>query len=144
MKLRNLGLALLLLLTGGASASAETSLLENLGRGVVAVRSTPTDVFVSWRVLGTDPPDTSFNLYRSTNGGAPVQLNGAPITGATHHLDATADLAQANAYFVRPIVFGVEQAPSGSFGLPAAAPIGQFLRVPLQVPPGGTTPVGEP
>ena len=47
------------------------------------------------------------------------------------------DLAQANAYFVRPIVFGLEQAPSASFTLPANAPVRQYLRVPLQVPPGG-------
>jgi rhamnogalacturonan endolyase len=42
--------------------------MENLGRGVVAVRSTTTEVFVSWRVLGTDPPDTAFNLYRPSSG----------------------------------------------------------------------------
>ncbi|HEV2663291.1 MAG TPA: hypothetical protein VG324_00150, partial [Blastocatellia bacterium] len=76
------------------------SLMENLGRGVVAVRSTTTDVFISWRVLGTDPPDTAFNLYRSTGGGAPTLLNATPITGATHFVDNTADPAQANSYFV--------------------------------------------
>ena len=66
--------------------------MENLGRGVVAVRSTTTEVFVSWRVLGTDPPDTAFNLYRST-GGAPTLLNATPITGATQFVDNTADPA---------------------------------------------------
>jgi len=43
-------------------SSTGPSLMENLGRGVVAVRSTTTEVFISWRVLGTDPPDTAFNL----------------------------------------------------------------------------------
>src|SRR5262249_60024132 len=79
------------------------SLMENLGRGVVAVRSTTTDVFVSWRVLGTDQPDIAFNLYRSAGGGAPPLLNPPPITGATYFLDSGADLTQADAYFVRPI-----------------------------------------
>lgn len=56
---------------GAVSAMAQPSplppsLMENLGRGVIAVRSTSTEVFVGWRLLGTDPPDTSFNLYRST------------------------------------------------------------------------------
>src|SRR2546422_1979967 len=106
------------------------SLMENLGRGVVAVRSTTTDVFASWRVLGTDPPDTAFNLYRSTGGGAPTLLNAAPITGATYFVDNTADLAQANSYFVRPIVFGLEQSPSASFTLSANAPVQQYLRLP--------------
>ncbi len=119
------------------------SLMENLGRGVVAVRSATTDVFVSWRVLGTDPPDTAFNLYRSTGGGAPTLLNANPITGVTFFVDSGADLAQENSYFVRPIVFGIEQAPSASFTLPANAPVRQYLRVPLQVPPPGVTPAGE-
>ena len=52
--------ALLLLVTG--RLDAQPSLMENLGRGVVAVRSTATEVTVSWRVLGTDPPDVAFQL----------------------------------------------------------------------------------
>jgi rhamnogalacturonan endolyase len=119
------------------------SLMENLGRGVVAVRSTTTEVFISWRVLGTDPPDTAYNLYRSTGGGAPALLNGTPVTGATYFVDSGADLTQTNAYFVRPIVFGLEQSPSASFTLPANAPVRQYLRIPLQVPQGGVTPAGE-
>ena len=118
------------------------SLMENLGRGVVALRTSATQVLVSWRVLGTDPSDISFNLYRSTNGGPPALLNGAPLTGATQFIDATADLTQSNAYFVRPIIFGVEQSPSASFTVPASSTANAqpFVRVPLQVPAGGTTP----
>jgi autotransporter-associated beta strand protein len=120
------------------------SLMENLGRGVVALRTSATQVLVSWRVLGTDPTDIAFNLYRSTNGGPPVALNGAPITGATQFIDATADLTQSNSYFVRPIIFGVEQPPSTGFTVPAnsTANAQPFLRVPLQIPAGGTTPDG--
>ena len=117
--------------------------MENLGRGVVVVRSTTTEVFVSWRALGTDPPDTAFNLYRSTGGGAPTLLNVTPIAGATHFVDSGADLTQPNDYFVRAIVFGLEQGPSGSFTLPANAPVRQYLRLPLQIPPAGVTPAGE-
>src|SRR5512134_974208 len=62
---------------------AQPSLMEGLGRGVVALRSSATDVFVGWRVLGTDPPDVAFNLYRSSDGAPAVRLNAAPITGAT-------------------------------------------------------------
>ena len=133
--------ALLLLVTG--RLDAQPSLMENLGRGVVAVRSTATEVVVSWRVLGTDPPDVAFNLYRSTAGAAPIRLNVSPIDGPTHYVDGTADLTQPNTYHVRPILFGLEQAPSASFTVPAAAPVQTYLRVPLQVPPGGTTPAGE-
>src|SRR4030095_16065063 len=67
----------------GQSPVLQPSLMENLGRGVVAVRSTTTDVSVGWRILGTDPPDIPFNLYRTTGGGTPMLLNATPVTGAT-------------------------------------------------------------
>ena len=127
--------ALLLLVTG--RLDAQPSLMENLGRGVVAVRSTATEVVVSWRVLGTDPPDVAFNLYRSTAGAAPIRLNASPIDGPTHYVDGTADLTQPNTYHVRPILFGLEQPPSASFtraggspgaGVPARAASGSTRR----------------
>src|SRR5690348_1863599 len=67
------------------------SQMENLGRGVVAVRSATSEVFVSWRVLGTDSPNIGFNLYRSTGGGTATLLNASPITGATSFVDGGAD-----------------------------------------------------
>jgi rhamnogalacturonan endolyase len=130
------------LIGGSVTLRAATHMMEYLDRGVVAVRTSSTEVFVSWRMLGTDPTDVSFNLYRSTNGGAAVALNGSPLTAGTNFSDATADLTQPNAYFVRPIISGVEQAASGSFTLVANAPVQQYLRVPLNRPAGGTTPDG--
>ncbi len=120
-----------------ASAHAATHLMENLGRGVVAVRATDTDVFISWRVLGTDPADIAFNLYRSTNSAAPTLLNATPLTGATHFTDTTADFTQPNAYSVAPVIAGVEQPASPAFTLPANSPIQPYLRVPLQRPAAG-------
>ena len=38
--------------------------MEDLGRGVAAVRRSPSEVFVSWRYLSGDPSDISFNVYR--------------------------------------------------------------------------------
>ena len=37
--------------------------MERLGRGVVAINC-GDHVFVSWRLLGTEPQDTAFNVYR--------------------------------------------------------------------------------
>ena len=144
LHLRSLLLAGLVSLGVGTHALvAAPSLMENLGRGVVAVRSSTTEVFVSWRVLGTDYADTAFNLYRSTDGGAPVLLNAAPIDGATNFVDTTADLTRTNLYTVRPIVFGAEEAAGPGFTVAADAPVQQYLRLPLQRPAGGTTPTGE-
>ncbi|HYP15726.1 MAG TPA: rhamnogalacturonan lyase, partial [Opitutus sp.] len=119
------------------SALAAPHLMENLGRGVVAVRTSETETFVSWRMLGTDPSAIAFNLYRSTAGGAPLLLNATPITGATHFTDVDADRSRTNAYFVRPLIDGAEQASSAAFTLPANAPLQPYLRIPLQVPAPG-------
>ena len=134
-------LAIMLMLVCAQLAKSQY-LMENLGRGVVAVRQNGTDVYVGWRFLGTDPAGVSFNLYRSTGGAPAVQLNSLPITDSTNFVDASADLTQANAYFVTPIVGGVEQAASAAFTLPAGASAQQYLNLPLQIPPGGTTPDG--
>ena len=119
-----------------APASAQY-VMERLGRGVVAVRTSSTQVYVGWRLHGNDPAGIGFNVYR-TSGSTTVGLNASPITATTNYVDTTANLGQANAYFVRPVVGGVEQAASASFTLPANAPTRQYLEVPLQLPAGGT------
>ncbi|ATC63455.1 hypothetical protein CMV30_05525 [Nibricoccus aquaticus] len=125
------------------SLTAAPSLMENLGRGTVALRTSSTDVFVSWRMLGTDAADVSFNVYRSTGGGAAVLVNSSPLTAPTHLVDSTADLTQTNAYSIAPIVGGVEQAAGSVFMLAANAVVKPYLSLPLQIPAGGTTPSGE-
>jgi fibronectin type 3 domain-containing protein len=108
--------------------------VEDLGRGVIAVRKSSTEAFISWRLLGLDPTGVGFNLYRSTNGGAPVKLNASVLSTGTNYIDNTANLTVSNAYVVHPVVDGVEQAPSASFTLPANAEVGPVIRIPLQAP----------
>ncbi len=76
--------------------------MEDLDRGVVAVRASSTQAFVSWRLLGLDPAGVGFNVYRSANGGNPVKLNSSTLTQGANHTDATANFTQNNTYFVRP------------------------------------------
>src|SRR5438093_889203 len=64
--------------------------MENLGRGVVAMHSTSTQAYVSWRLLGTDPTGIAFNVYRSASGGVATKLNSSPITATTDYVDTTA------------------------------------------------------
>jgi hypothetical protein len=115
-----------------APLTAGQRLMEKLGRGVVAVRSSNTDVFVSWRLLGLDPDGIGFNLYRATANGSPVKLNNATLTGGTNYLDRTADLAKANTYTVRPVINGQEQAAGGTFTLPANKATEPVVRIPIQ------------
>ena len=115
--------------------------MEFLNRGVVAVRTGASTAYVGWRMLGTDPTDVAFDLYRSAGGGAPVRLNVGPLTTTTDFADSTAtglNLNVANSYFVVPVIGGIEQDPSESFTLAANAPTQQYLSVPLQRPAGGT------
>jgi rhamnogalacturonan endolyase len=210
--------------------------MENLGRGVVAIHQADGKIFVSWRLLGTDPENIAFNLYRKSEGGAgrmggfrggmppggpqipngpaagskagapssvappsstpvggapsvqppataeanaggppaggpaaargdrggrggrgpgrgggggggggggaapgePVKLNSEPITGATYFVDTTADLSGKTSYFVRPVLNGVEQAPSAAFTLAAGALPLPYFSIPLRTPAGYT------
>ena len=57
--------------------------MEDLGRGLVAICRGQGQVYVGWRLLGTDPDEIAFDLYRSTDGQAPVKLNARPITDST-------------------------------------------------------------
>ncbi|HEV2860845.1 MAG TPA: rhamnogalacturonan lyase [Pyrinomonadaceae bacterium] len=124
-----------LLLVPSAWAAAQRQ-MERLGRGVVAVRQADGKVWVGWRMLGTDPDDAAFNLYRSAAGGPPVKLNDRPVGDVTNFVDAGADASRSNSYFVRPVVKGKEQEASAPFTLRADAPARQYLSVPLQTPQG--------
>jgi hypothetical protein len=117
--------------------------MERLSRGIVAVRTSSSQVYVGWRLFGTEGSGTSFNLYRSSNGGSPTLLNGTPLTSSTNFVDNSASPTQSNVYTVRAVVNGVEQSASAGFTLPANAPTQQYLQIPLQIPAGGTTPSGE-
>jgi hypothetical protein len=121
-----------------ASSTSPARMMENLGRGVVAVRAATASAFISWRLLGLDAPDTAFNVYRSANGAAPVKLNGTPLTGGTNYTDTTANFTLANTYTVRPVVGGVEQAPSEGFLLTANHAIEPMMRIPLAPLPGAS------
>ncbi len=114
--------------------------MERLGRGVVAINQGSGKVYVGWRMLGTDPNDIAFNLYRSTSGGTAVKLNNQHITETTDWVDTGVNLSQSNSYFVRPVLNGQEGAASAPFTLPAAAPVQQYISILLQIPAGGTTP----
>jgi rhamnogalacturonan endolyase len=120
--------------------------VENLGRGVIALRASDTAVYVGWRLLGTDPADLAFNVYRATGVGDAVRINEAPLAVTTDLVDTGADLALSNAYSVRPVLRGVELPASAAFVLAANAPVQQYLTLPLQRPPGGNVevPAGNP
>ncbi|MFG3295816.1 rhamnogalacturonan lyase [Streptomyces sp. NPDC048179] len=122
------GLTALTTTTPAEAATARQ--VEALDRGVASVH-TDAGNLVSWRWLGTDPDDVSFNVYR-----AGTKVNSTPVTGSTNFFHSGAP-AQAD-YTVRAIVNGVEQADS----VHAIQFRTGYKDVPITPPAGGTTPDG--
>ena len=132
-------LSFLLLCLGALTASAQTAYdfsrlkMEDLGRGVIAVRQSPTQVFVTWRYLTQDPANIKFNVYRDG-----VKINDKPIADVTFFVDGNASAAAA-AYEVRP---ASGQGKAGRFLLPAGAPEG-YIPIPIETPASRIMPNGE-
>jgi rhamnogalacturonan endolyase len=129
------GLLALLLTCGAAPAQRR---MESLGRGLVALPQAGGSVFLSWRLLGDDPGDCSFNVYRGSNDGAAARLNQEPVREATCFVDDTARFSAKLTYVIRPVSGGVEGEPSAPFVLPANASVRPFLSMPLRLPAGYT------
>ena len=92
--------------------------METLDRGLTVMNIGSGKVFISWRMLKTDPSDIAFNVYRNS-----TKLNTNPGTQSTNRPDSSANLTQANTYQVRSIIDGQEQLPGATFVLPANPPV---------------------
>jgi len=124
---------LLLICAPGLRAQRQ---MENLDRGVIAVRCPGDSVYVGWRLLGTEPDDIAFNLYRRSGNDKPVKLNQTPIKESTNSQVGKQDFTIDNSYFVKAVLGGVEQEASKPFTIKANAPIQQYINIPLKTPEG--------
>jgi len=124
-------LAIRIVLIGGLATSAAVAgtprQMENLTRGVVAVKQ-PGGVYIGWRLFGTDPEGTAFNLYRIAGDSPAARVNETPLDGATNFVDTHVDPNQPLQYFVRPVVEGKELAASR----PVKAWTDNYLEIPIQ------------
>ncbi|MGP3982502.1 rhamnogalacturonan lyase [Streptomyces sp. KR80] len=125
------------------AAAPDTPQVEKLDRGLISVH-TGNGNFLSWRLLAQDAPGTAFNVYRDGR-----KVTATPIT-RTNFVDSGA--AADAVYTVRPVVNEVEQTSTasaerslrmaahteGGVGVTAST-----RDVPLQIPPGGSTPSGS-
>jgi hypothetical protein len=103
--------------------------MEKLSRGLVAVR-TGSNNYITWRWLGYEPYNITFNLFRDG-----TKVNATPLA-ITSYLDNGASATAS--YTIRAVMNGME--------LPASAAVTpwaqQYLKVPISAPAGGTTPDG--
>ena len=80
--------------------------IEDLDRGIVAVKTSDTSVFISWRLLATDPDSLSFNVYRGD-----TKINDTLVVNSTNYIDSNG--TSLDTYHVVPVLGGIEQAELG-------------------------------
>jgi rhamnogalacturonan endolyase len=131
MKLK-IALIIVFLFIAGVHLQAQYK-MEYLTRGVHAVSNGKGNVFVSWRLLGTEDNSLAFNLYRTTNKKT-VQLNKQPILTATSFTDESADTNVVNTYTVKAIINNKEEKAGSLYTLAANAK--PYVSIPLKTPAG--------
>ncbi|MBC7847144.1 MAG: rhamnogalacturonan lyase [Flavobacterium sp.] len=105
--------------------------METLDRGVIAVKQNG-QFYIAWRVLGTDPDNLAFNLYRKSGNDKAVKINDQIITGATNFIDAKANVKENNTWFVKTVLNGTEKEASGSFTIVSESPDKQYLSIAIK------------
>lgn len=108
--------------------------MEWLDRGLIGVVQSGGRIQLGWRMSAEEMDSVQgFHVYRDGQ-----RLTTSPITGANQFVDAAGK--KESDYRVRAIRRGVESEPS-----PTALVFTQpYHEIPLQIPPGGSTPAGDP
>ncbi|MBC3846538.1 T9SS type A sorting domain-containing protein [Winogradskyella echinorum] len=127
---KTFSLFILITLLSITNASAQKQ-METLNRGVLAVRTSSTEVLVSWRIFGPEFTNASYNVYRGT-----TLLNSTPISGASNFIDT---ISTDSNYSVAAVIDNVEQ----SLSQPVDVWNTFYKSIPLSRPAGGTTPNGD-
>jgi len=110
--------------------------MENLDRGLVAIKTGDHAAFVSWRLFNEDPEDLAFNLYRKNGKGEIAKVNAEPIHKVTWYKDESFDPSQKNSWFVKSLKGKQESDEKGSFSIAASSPVKPYFSIPLQKPDG--------
>lgn len=107
---------------------------EYLGRGVAAV-ATDDGVLVSWRLLGTEPADAAFHVYRDGE-----RITDEPITATTSLVDTTG--STGSTYFVTRL--SADGSTETTESEPVSVQTAAYRSVPLQRPADAYTRDGQP
>jgi len=102
--------------------------MEYLDRGLIAIKVT-SGVYLSWRLLGTEPSNTGFNIYRNK-----IKINETPLTTSTNYTDALGQLTSS--YEVKAVYNGVEDTSSVKAVLPQST---FYRQIKLKRPASGKT-----
>lgn len=124
--------------SAAASARLPARAAEKLDRGLIARSAPEGKVYLSWRLLETDPPGVGFHVYQRSGSAEPVRLTKQPITKTTDFLaDAPASPASGasggqTVYFLRPVQADKEGPPSPETPAPDPKDQKPYLLIPLQ------------
>ncbi len=114
--------------------SAHPRQQERLDRALIALTLPSGGVFLSWRSLRSDPPTTTFHIWRASPNTPPARLTPSPLSGPTSFTDPTPP-ADAS-YSIQSILPDSPTSPPSPPVRPLKEP---FLRIPVD-PPKGYTP----
>ena len=117
--------------------------VEHLSRGLVALQYDERHVFLSWRMLASDPQNISFDVYRQEAGKARKKLNELPIKDVTNFRDTAVDFSSISpkasvsyTWWVKASNIAATEQGS-TFTLSTDKGKKGYLAIPIQSPPGG-------
>jgi len=106
---------------------------DRLNRGIIAIEDKDNNVYISWRLLQSDPADVAFDVYRGV-GKSSVKLNRRPITATTDFVDHKARNKTSIQYWVVPVGKNSKGAPSERASVITKKSVEEpaYISVPLQ------------
>lgn len=119
-------------LLASQSARLPARAAEKLDRGLIARITPEGKLYLSWRLLETDPAGVAFYVYRRTGSSAPVRLTDQPITKTTDFLADPPAEKDKCFYFVRPVHQGKEGPASPEVSAPDPNDQQPYVIIPLQ------------
>lgn len=123
-------------LLGFSLSSYAQKQVEKLDRGLIALKVDDRKVFLSWRLLASDPKDATFDIYRQQKGKAKLKLNRKALAAGTNFTDSTAKSGTAYTWSVKLSAVAETDAGSSYFLSNDSRSTG-YLSIPLQVPAPG-------
>lgn len=112
---------------------AKERIEEKFNRGIIAVEDDNKNVYISWRLLKSDPIDVAFDIYRG-NDNSSVKLNRSPISTTTDFVDKNARNNSSDKYWVIPVGKNNNGSPSKRVSVNTKKSIDEpaYISIPLQ------------
>lgn len=113
MKIKSL-LVFVFILLAIQPVFTQTSIIENIDRGVIALTIDESHAYIGWRLLKSDAHDISFNVYRQEVGNSDFQrVNNKEIVKSTDYIDSTVVPGMAYRYKIKSVINGNEEETVG-------------------------------